>query len=238
MASNPDYPNQSEMIDPLVREIVKMGGVICFGDEGHLLEKALAYHFDLTEEQANRIDPTCNSKDHRAWRNHIQYVRLKAKGKGFLDCSERDKWKVTDSGYEKIDCSDLENTEIVAKTASGKQVEFGDIWSSPEGLEVYKIHKTHERDSAFIRIAKQRYLRANHAMKCEVCGFSFYAIYGDRGEGYIEAHHNHPISEYEEPVALRLDDIRFLCSNCHSMIHRNRPWLSVDDLIELIGAQT
>jgi predicted HNH restriction endonuclease len=67
---------------------------------------------------------------------------------------------------------------------------------------------------------------------CEVCGFNFAAVYGERGNGFIEAHHLVPISRGERVNTIH--DIALVCSNCHSMIHRTNPPISVDELKELM----
>jgi 5-methylcytosine-specific restriction protein A len=67
-------------------------------------------------------------------------------------------------------------------------------------------------------------------LSCDACGFSFYKKYGARGAGYIEAHHTKPISELNGRVKTSADDIALVCSNCHRMLHRIRPWLSIEGL--------
>ena len=41
------------------------------------------------------------------------------------------------------------------------------------------------------KIAKAR--QAGHELTCEVCGFNFEQVYGDRGRDYIECHHRAPL---------------------------------------------
>lgn len=40
---------------------------------------------------------------------------------------------------------------------------------------------------------KERALRANGKLECEVCGFDFHDAYGERGKGFIECHHVRPL---------------------------------------------
>ena len=58
---------------------------------------------------------------------------------------------------------------------------------------------------------------------CFVCGFDFEKVYGDRGKGFIEVHHLSPLSELGgSKISIDpIQDMRPLCSNCHSMIHRD-----------------
>lgn len=66
---------------------------------------------------------------------------------------------------------------------------------------------------------------------CFVCGFNFEKTFGELGKNYIHVHHINQISsiksEYEiDPVK----DLRPVCPNCHSMIHRNKEALTIDEL--------
>ncbi|GAB6158809.1 hypothetical protein JCM39194_20090 [Desulfotomaculum varum] len=56
-------------------------------------------------------------------------------------------------------------------------------------------------------------------------------------EGYIECHHTIPISEYAKEIKTRVSDLALVCSNCHRMLHRRRPWLSIDQLRNHINNQ-
>lgn len=56
---------------------------------------------------------------------------------------------------------------------------------------------------------------------CYVCQFDFEKYYGERGKGYIEVHHLKPMANYDDEHTITVDDLRPLCSNCHSMIHKD-----------------
>ena len=86
------------------------------------------------------------------------------------------------------------------------------------------------RNPTLIRRAKER-----AGGTCEVCGFNFSAVYGDPGDGYCEVHHLIPLSERSElewtqNLRTRIEDVAVLCANCHRMVHRQRPALSLDAL--------
>lgn len=106
--------------------------------------------------------------------------------------------------------------------------------SFPEGREIFILHKTKERNRAVVKIAKEKYCKENPLMQCQVCSFSFKEKYGELGEGFIEAHHIYPLSELTEETKTKIDDLIFVCSNCHRMLHRRRPWLSKLDLDKLL----
>ena len=103
----------------------------------------------------------------------------------------------------------------------------------PEGKEIYKLHRTIERNSAVVKLAKQVGLRNDPLLRCQACGFSFVQTYGSLGEGFIEAHHILPLSELTEETETKIEDIALVCSNCHRMIHR-RPGLSLNGLKNLL----
>jgi predicted HNH restriction endonuclease len=51
----------------------------------------------------------------------------------------------------------------------------------------------------------------------------------------MEAHHTQPLAEIEEDDAsLSIDDLALLCANCHRMLHRHKPWLTVEQLREIL----
>ena len=56
----------------------------------------------------------------------------------------------------------------------------------------------------------------------------------DLGEGFIECHHVTPVSELRAGTRTRLSDLAVVCSNCHRMLHRRRPWLTAAELRGLI----
>jgi len=87
-----------------------------------------------------------------------------------------------------------------------------------------------ERSSDLVRRAKQRRLQTDKKLSCQVCGFSFLDKYGELGAGFIEAHHLFPISQLTETTETKIEDLALVCSNCHRMLHRRRPWLSLDEL--------
>lgn len=105
----------------------------------------------------------------------------------------------------------------------------------PEGKILYKMHRYRERNQRLIAKAKGIYLLGNGALNCEVCGFLFSETYGELGKDYIEAHHDIPVSMMASSAKTKISDIRMVCSNCHRMLHRRRPWVSVDQLKQLIS---
>ncbi|MEQ1538628.1 MAG: HNH endonuclease [Sphingorhabdus sp.] len=76
---------------------------------------------------------------------------------------------------------------------------------------------------------------AHYGWICQVCDIDFQQVYGDLGAEFIHVHHIRPLHEigeqYEvDPVA----DLRPVCPNCHAMIHRRKPILTIEELSEII----
>jgi 5-methylcytosine-specific restriction enzyme A len=101
---------------------------------------------------------------------------------------------------------------------------------APEGRILTRAHRSRERNRRLVAQKKARTLAASGELICEVCGFDFAAMYGDRGDGFIECHHTTPLAELMPNTRTRLSDLALVCANCHRMIHRRSPWLSMPEL--------
>src|SRR5580765_6817525 len=65
---------------------------------------------------------------------------------------------------------------------------------------------------------------------CNVCGFQFSTRYGNWGENYIEVHHVNPIADIKKEYKIDpVKDLRPVCSNCHKMLHRRKPPISIQE---------
>jgi hypothetical protein len=108
-----------------------------------------------------------------------------------------------------------------------------------EGTRRVRNVQVYERSKKLREAAINRYTINGH-LECSVCSFDFSAVYGERGKGYIEIHHQKPIFQYEDQDTAKfleqaLQNVAPLCSNCHRMIHRekNAP-MPVEELRQLI----
>lgn len=105
----------------------------------------------------------------------------------------------------------------------------------PEGKLKERLHLARERNAELIRRAKEEASRLNGSLRCMCCGFDFFEKYGELGKGYIEAHHTKPVSElHEDGETTKVEDLALVCSNCHRMLHRRRPWLKMHELVKLL----
>jgi len=105
----------------------------------------------------------------------------------------------------------------------------------PEGKKKEKLHKQRERNSSLIRTVKKEAFNKFGKLECQCCSFDFVKKYGNLGEEFIEAHHTKPVSElHPDGEKTKKEDIALVCSNCHRMLHRKRPWLTMQQLKMLI----
>jgi hypothetical protein len=77
--------------------------------------------------------------------------------------------------------------------------------------------------------------KAYYGSVCQGCEFDYGVVYGELGAGYIEVHHLNPLSErteseWIEGIQTSIAEVTVLCANCHRMIHRKRPALSLEEL--------
>ena len=98
-----------------------------------------------------------------------------------------------------------------------------------EGRMRYRRHRVRERSPILRRLKIGAALATTGALKCETCGFDFADRYGDLGAGYIECHHRDALAAVGERET-STEDLALLCANCHRMIHRTRPMVSVEEL--------
>ena len=105
-----------------------------------------------------------------------------------------------------------------------------------EGAKMIELVKRFERNPQLRDECVQE-----HGYKCKVCGFNFYATYGQIGQGFIHVHHLRPLASIGEAHEVNpVDDLIPVCPNCHAMLHHKRPKdkpRTVEQLRELIDAQ-
>jgi 5-methylcytosine-specific restriction enzyme A len=94
----------------------------------------------------------------------------------------------------------------------------------PEGAKKQIIVNAYERNPKAREICIQ-----NYGFTCSVCEFNFEEVYGEIGKEYIHVHHLKPLSEINEEYQVDpINDLRPICPNCHSMIHKAN--LSIEQL--------
>lgn len=108
------------------------------------------------------------------------------------------------------------------------------VEEAPEGRLLTRRHLARERNRKLVASKIKNTLKAKSRLECEVCQFNFALFYGMRGEGFIECHHTKPVCSLAEEGKTHIKDLALLCSNCHRIIHRRRPWLTIEELRALI----
>ena len=104
----------------------------------------------------------------------------------------------------------------------------------PEGRKTYALHRKLERDGGLPRRVKAARLASTGKLECEACAFDFAGAFGELGEGFIEAHHRVPVHKLDGTVKTKAQDLALVCPNCHRMLHRSDPHLSVEELHDLL----
>lgn len=116
---------------------------------------------------------------------------------------------------------------------------FGEFTASEDASltekRQYIRHARIERNAKAADAAKKA-----RGYTCEGCGINFEWVYGELGKGFIEAHHLVPLHTLPEGVSVKIDvrnDFAVLCSNCHRIVHRSKPMLSIEELRKVKGVR-
>ena len=99
-----------------------------------------------------------------------------------------------------------------------------------EGKQIKSITNRYERNPL------ARELCLNHyGYDCSVCGFNFLKTYGEIGENFIHVHHLNEISQVGKEYKINpITDLRPVCANCHSMLHKKKPAHTIEELKSLM----
>lgn len=115
------------------------------------------------------------------------------------------------------------------------------VSKNPKEDEIQKNTEGFISEIKYFRSKRNRAIRDQCAERdhytCQVCGFNFEKIYGERGKGFIEIHHKKPMASYDGEHEIKLEDLIALCSNCHSMIHYGGRLLDDNDLRKLLSSK-
>jgi hypothetical protein len=98
-----------------------------------------------------------------------------------------------------------------------------------EGASKSIIVNAYERDPNARKDCLKKY-----GYDCQICGLNFESEFGMLGKEYIHVHHRIPLADIgEEYIVNPSEDLIPLCPNCHAMIHRRKPALKVQELIQI-----
>jgi 5-methylcytosine-specific restriction protein A len=195
-----------------------------------------------------KVQKTLNNKIDSSYRNingvhmklmNFHHINPDYSGKGLKSVSKLDR-EIFDEFFDKKDeLSEIsEKIQEIINSSDYDNINNGandaDDYEGIEGKILTKVHKYRERDSKIVKKKKEQVLKNTGKLECEGCGFNFKVNYGDRGDGFIECHHTIPVSKIQKNEKTKLVDLVLLCSNCHKMVHRKKPWLGLEELTELI----
>lgn len=189
--------------------------------------------------------------DKALWKNERDYI-LNKKYEEFLKIKQVD-WVNTeslklnyliDNGLKKAPQGPmkLENKPKLLDYIKRSVNEYKNkIYRETEMNEVIKLVEGKEMEQLILR--RERNIKARdraielHGVSCSVCGVNFEDIYGELGKNFIEIHHIKPISNQKGEYEINPEkDLIPVCSNCHSMLHRqiNGENVSVEKLKEIV----
>lgn len=107
------------------------------------------------------------------------------------------------------------------------------VWEL-EGSKISQVVLRYER-SPMNRAACLQF----HGTACTVCGLDFGSKYGEIGFGFIHVHHKVPLALMGGEYALNpRTDLVPVCPNCHAMLHRREPPLSVEELRSIVNGSS
>lgn len=224
----------------LLAAIIKLGGS---GKKSAVLDKV--ENLKLLN-LSNRDLEVMESRNEVRWRNDLAFTRKHLVQEKYLDDKVRDDWKITERGRSYASKLVIESKaqpsgkyvnlkEVAAviqevPTWLNDEAAFSRETTAIEGSKVVSWAVTYERSKELRQLAVQV-----HGTICKGCGFSFEKVYGELGAGFIEVHHLKPLSEMGKTTVDATKDLTVLCSNCHSIVHRQRKSpLSIAELQKVI----
>lgn len=71
---------------------------------------------------------------------------------------------------------------------------------------------------------------AAKGVRCLCCRIDFGERYGQMGQGFIHVHHQDLLADGGPRETSPIDDLFPVCPNCHAMLHRSNPPMTVEDL--------
>ncbi len=160
-------------------------------------------------------------------------------GKGLTAGSklEKDVWKEFSDKPEELNKTAVAIKNSIAKP-DNPEVEtpsdLEELDTAPEGRILTRIHSYRERKPENVEKKKSFVIKKRGKLECEVCTFVFEDKYGDLGKYFAECHHVIPLSELKSEQKPKIDDLSIVCANCHRMIHRKKPWLTIQQLKDVI----
>ncbi len=120
----------------------------------------------------------------------------------------------------------LIETDLTGEEIYPEEISEDDSEELFEGIKRTITVNSYERNSK----ARQLCVKYWKAI-CAVCNFDFEKKYGEIGKGFIHVHHLTPVSKIGKTYQVDpINDLIPVCPNCHSMLHKEEPPLTIDEL--------
>lgn len=208
------FPSYKEIEIPLLLNIYNQGGKANPSSCYEPLGKA----FGLSNEDMNKLIP--DDSNRYQWKNMVQWAKRKLVDYKYIynaNESGHGIWKLTPEGISKAESLSIKVDIVYPDDVSETFYEGA--------VKQIKVNK-YERS----KTARDKCID-HYGCKCSVCTMDFKTVYGEIGEDYIHVHHITPLSEIGERYKLDpIKDLRPVCPNCHAMLHRQKPSLSIEEL--------
>lgn len=224
------------------------------------LKEKLTELFQPTGEDAEILAGRIDTKFSQKVRNLKSHDTLERHGFAIYDPGEDPSsggtWRITEHGRSFLE-RNIENIDalisarlnysealdtIIKESDQGRNIHVIDEnLVINEGSRQNRSSSSYERSDRLRRAAIEHYRNEDGHIRCCICGFDFLETYGGRGRDFIIIHHEKPLYETEgvERTAFleqAVQDVKPVCPNCHSMIHRNmNETLSIEEMRELIN---
>lgn len=152
--------------------------------------------------------------------NQINMFRLSSsKGKkdpnvGAIFYSVMNDYRGNEEEIHRIASAIKRNIDYLGSAVFGAVEECYDF---PEGALLGHLHRSVEiRDSKKLKVAEV----------CDVCHLDLSQIYKPVFGGFMQMHLTVPVTELDSSKKYKPNKFVTVCPNCHSVLHRCRPWLT------------
>lgn len=174
----------------------------------------------------------------------IQNLLSEKTGKGMTNNSKMDKEVWKEYGNKPKLVAQIAN-EIICNCSlfyesDHLEDEIPDEESFTEGKIITATHKRKERDHNLRKTIIAKRIKENKVY-CDICGIKPYFDASIDSFSIFECHHIFPLAQSGGVVTTKIEDIAFLCANCHKAIHnkiaKEKRWITPDEMKKSIQKQ-